>query len=221
MRRDLKALADSGRLVRTHGGAEAPGPPNRLIGTPFSRNINLNVKAKRAIGKKAAEYCEQDDAVIIDAGSTTFYMCQYLAGRTLQVLTNSMPIVEELLSDTSVRLHIPGGEIFREQDIVLSPFENDGVNQYAASKMFMGAGALNARGLLQRDTILIQAEQRLMARADELIVLADSSKFEADASLILCSWDRISRVITDSGIKKEHKKMIRDHKVALDVVDVE
>ncbi|MEM8825947.1 MAG: DeoR/GlpR transcriptional regulator, partial [Pseudomonadota bacterium] len=119
----------------------------------------------------------------------------------------------------SVRLHVPGGEIYREQNIILSPFEHDGVSQYAASKMFIGAGALSRRGLLQVDSILIQAEKRLLARAEELIVLADSSKFVATASLILCGLDRIDRVVTDDGIPEEARLYLERAGIAVQIVD--
>lgn len=219
VRRDLRALAEDGRINRIHGGAEPKQAPGRLQGTPFSRNVLTRVPEKKAIAKRAAELCADGEAIIMDAGSTTYFMCPHLRGRDLQVLTNSIPIVEQLLGEPSVRLHVPGGEIFREQNIVLSPFDNNGVNQYAASKMFMGAGALSARGLLQSDSILIQAEQRLMARADELIVLADSTKFDADASLILCPLGAISRLVTDAAVRERDVQMIERAGITVDIVD--
>lgn len=219
VRRDLRALAADGRIVRIHGGAEPKQAPGRLQGTPFARNVLANVPQKKAIAKHAADLLSDGEAIIMDAGSTTFFMCPHLRGRDLQVLTNSIPIVEQLLGEPSVRLHVPGGEIFREQNIVLSPFDNNGVNQYAASKMFMGAGALSKRGLAQSDSILIQAEQRLMSRADELVVLADSTKFAADASLVLCALERITRLVTDSGARDGDVAMMERAGVAVDVVE--
>ncbi|MEM6898894.1 MAG: DeoR/GlpR family DNA-binding transcription regulator [Pseudomonadota bacterium] len=208
IRRDLTALSESGQLRRVHGGAEATDHMSRLRGTPFSRNILQNVPQKKAIAKTAADLCREGEAIIIDAGSTTFFMCQYLLGRSLQVLTNSIPIVQELLGQPSVRLHVPGGEIYREQDIILSPFQNNGLNQYAASKLFMGAGAISTRGILQADSILVQAEQRMLARADQLVVLADSSKFAAEASLIVAGFDQVSTLITDDRLSDADAKMI-------------
>ncbi len=218
IRRDLNVLASSGQLRRVHGGAEPTHNDNRLRGTPFARNILTNVSQKKAIARAAAGLCRDGEAIIIDAGSTTFFMCPHLRGRSLQVLTNSIPIVQELLSEPTVRLHVPGGEIYREQDIILSPFENNGVNQYAASKMFIGAGALSPRGLLQTDSILVHAEQRMIARADNLIVLADSSKFSEEASLILCGLDRISALVTDDGLSDANRDMIVSAGITLHLV---
>ena len=63
----------------------------------------------------------------------------------------------------------------------------------------MGAAAVGPRGLMQADVVLIQAEQKLMDRADQLIVLVDSSKFRTSASFVVCDLDAIDAVVTDAG----------------------
>ena len=141
--------------------------------------------------------------MIIDGGTTTFQMCPHLAGLELQVLTNSLHIIGELLPQAGTRLAAPGGQIFREQNIILSPFEDDGLARYHAAKMFMGAAAVGPRGLMQADVVLIQAEQKLMNRADQLIVLVDSSKFRTSASFVVCGLEAIDAVVTDAGITAE------------------
>ena len=64
----------------------------------------------------------------------------------------------------------------------------------------MGAKGVGPIGIMEADPLLIQAEQKLIKQADELIILADSSKFESRSSLLLCPLERISRLITDEGI---------------------
>jgi DeoR family ulaG and ulaABCDEF operon transcriptional repressor len=64
--------------------------------------------------------------------------------------------------------------------------------------MFMSVYGLSLLGLMEADPLLIQAEKRLISQAEELIVLADSSKFAKKAGLILCGLNRVSCVITDT-----------------------
>jgi DeoR family ulaG and ulaABCDEF operon transcriptional repressor len=61
---------------------------------------------------------------------------------------------------------------------------------------------------MEADPLLIQAEQKLISQADELIVLVDSSKFRARSSLILCGLERVHTVITDRGIRDEERQML-------------
>ena len=67
--------------------------------------------------------------------------------------------------------------------------------------------------------MVVQSELALIGQADELVVLADSTKFSGRSSLILCALDRISAVITDSGIRDEDRQMLETAGVRLIVAD--
>ena len=209
IRRDLRRLAQDGALKRVDGGVERPETQaSHLAGTPLARNKQINIPQKRAIARAAARLIEQGETLVIDGGSTTSLLCPFLADLDLQVLTNSLPIVEQLLFSPRTRLLVPGGEVFREQNIILSPYEEDGTAECFASKMLMGAQALSPMGLMQADSILIRAERRLMARAEKLIVLADSSKFERKTGLVLCPLSEIDIVVTDAGVSAKDRAML-------------
>jgi DeoR family ulaG and ulaABCDEF operon transcriptional repressor len=208
LRRDLDRLASQGKIERVRGGARfldgnakaALVDNRRLTGVPFHENIGRNRVAKEAIGREAAKLCLAGEAVIIDGGSTTLQMCPHLGELGLQVLTNSLHIVSALLPQPNTRISIPGGALFREQNIVLSSFEEDGTSRYHAQKIFLGAAAVGRHGVMQTDVLLIQAERRLLDRADELILLVDSTKFSASAAHVLCSLEDVMIVVTDAGI---------------------
>jgi len=220
IRRDLERLESDGRIARVRGGARlAEGEAEHLVGAPFELNRTRHAAEKAAIGRAAAALCRPGEAVIIDGGTTTFQMCPHLAGLELQVLTNSLHIIGELIPQPGTRLAAPGGQIFREQNIILSPFEDDGLARYHAAKMFMGAAAVGARGLLQADVVLIQAEQKLLSRADQLIVLIDSSKFRTSASFVVCGLGDIDVIVTDAGVTDAELAMLRDQGIEVIVAE--
>jgi DeoR family transcriptional regulator, ulaG and ulaABCDEF operon transcriptional repressor len=210
VRRDLERLEQRGDLQRVHGGARVVDiAAAHLKGTPFELNLRRQLQQKMAIGRAAAKLCKTGDAIIIDGGTTTFQMCPHLREHTLQVLTNSLHIIDTLLRQSNVQLAVPGGSIFREQNIILSPFDDDGLKRYHASKMFMGSAAISANGMMQADSILIQAQRKLMERADALIVLVDSSKFRGAAGHLLCNLKEVDTVITDDGITRADRSMLK------------
>src|SRR5580698_6730299 len=221
IRRDLERLEADGRISRIRGGARLSGEAaaERLVGAPFEINRARHGAEKAAIGRAAAQLCRPGEALIIDGGTTTFQMCAHLAGLELQVLTNSLHIVGELLPQAGTRVSVPGGAIFREQNIILSPFEDDGLARYHAARLFMGAAAVGPRGLMQADVVLIQAEQKLMKRADQLIVLVDSSKFRASASFVVSSLEAIDVVVTDAGVTDAELAMLRDQGIEVIVAE--
>jgi len=220
IRRDLTRLEEQGMLVRVHGGAkamEAAAPP-QLEGTPFAQSITQNLQAKQAIGKAAAELCDPGEGVMIDGGSTTLQMCQHLAGKELQVLTNSLHIVHALLPQVGTRILLPSGTLFREQNIILAPPSEDSMPRFHAPKLFMGAASIGARGVMQADVVLVAAERRLIERAEEVILLVDSSKFNSSSGMIVCELNEVHTIITDAGIPDAMAQKIRAANVRLIIV---
>ncbi len=222
IRRDLKRLEQSSQVKRLHGGAvREPQRQERqhLSGTPFERNLQVNIEKKRRIAKKAAELCDEGESIIIDGGSTTYFMCPHLRTLDLQILTNSLHIAEDLLTNGRARILLPGGELFREQNIILNPFQNDWIQNHSASTMFMSAQAITAVGLTQADSLIVRAELQLMERAEKLIVLMDSAKFNRAASLVLCPLERIDVVVTDAGVTDDNIEMLEQAGVKVVIAD--
>lgn len=217
VRRDISALHLQKKLRRVRGGAEALNPTHfpALAGRPFRVNETLRIEQKRAIARAAVELCEDGDPIIINGGTTTFQMVHPLATRRLQVFTNSFPIAEHLLKHSKNTVLLPGGVVYPEQNIILSPFENDVTRNFYARRMFMGAQGIGPLGIMEADPLLIQAEQKLIGQADELVLLVDSTKFDARSSLVLCALDRIDVLITDDGISDRTASMLEAADVTL------
>lgn len=215
IRRDLTRMESEGLLARVHGGAklaeagEAPAAGAGLAGTPFDQSITLNLAAKQAIGRAAAALCEPGEGIMVDGGSTTLQMCPYLDGLDLQVLTNSLHIVNALLPQAGTRLLLPSGSVFREQNIILAPAGEDSMPRFHAPKLFMGAAAVGPRGVMQQDVILVAAERRLVDRAEQVILLVDSTKFTSTSGAIVCGLDEVDVLVTDAGIAPAHADMVR------------
>lgn len=229
IRRDLTRLTDAGAIQRVHGGAkltEVEGSPRvadpfQLAGTPFNQSITLNLTAKRAIGRAAAQLCQPGEGVMIDGGSTTLQMCPHLDGLDLQVLTNSLHIVNALLPQAGTRILVPSGALFREQNIILAPAGEDSMPRFHAPKLFMGAAAVGKQGVMQADVVLVAAERRLIDRAEQVILLVDSSKFRSQSGAIVCGLNEVDIIITDSGISDEVRHMLDSARIPLVIADKE
>jgi DeoR family ulaG and ulaABCDEF operon transcriptional repressor len=228
IRRDLERLAQEGRLKRVRGGARLLAPADgrspgavqpHLQGVPFHENIERNPHQKAAIGRAAATLCRPGEAVMIDGGSTTLQMCPHLAGLNLQVLTNSLHIVSALLPQAGTRILVPSGTVFREQNIILDAAGEDSMPRFHAPRLFMSAAAVGPQGLMQADPVLIAAERKLIERADEIIVLADSAKFEGPSGHLLCGLAEVDTVVTDAGISERDRAMLAKAGVKLVVAD--
>jgi DeoR family transcriptional regulator, ulaG and ulaABCDEF operon transcriptional repressor len=221
LRRDLAKLEDSGQLQRIHGGAERAevSGQNELAAASFGASQTINALEKRAIAACAADLCEDGDSVILNAGSTTWFMAQCLRGHRMQVLTNSFPIAQELIAHSANRVVLPGGELYREPGIILSPFDEDAIQHFAANKMFMSCYAITPLGVIESDPLIARAEAKLLGRTDRLIVVADSSKFEARGNIVVCPLTRVSTLITDTGAPEQMIEHLRSTGVEVILTD--
>jgi DeoR family ulaG and ulaABCDEF operon transcriptional repressor len=202
VRRDISWLAARNLLTRTRGGAENLQQKKKsfaLSSETFQNNIQCYAERKRAIARYACSMCTDGETIIINGGTTTFMMAEFLVDKQLKILTNSFLMAERLLVSSENEIILPGGKVYREQNVILSPFDNDITQHHYAAKMFMSVYGLSLLGLMEADPLLIQAEKRLISQAEELIVLADSSKFAKKAGLILCGLNRVSTVVTDTN----------------------
>jgi len=213
IRRDLSRLEDAGRIKRVHGGAKLPDEEagdaeHGLSGIPFAQSITQNLPAKQAIGAAAAALCQPGEGIMMDGGTTTLQMCPHLDGMGLQVLTNSLHIVDALLPQPGTRVLLPSGTVFREQNIVLAPAGEESMPRFHAPKLFMGAAAVGPQGVMQQDVILVAAERRFMDQAEKVILLVDRSKFHSSSGAIVCGLDEVDVLVTDAGIPPEMRAAI-------------
>jgi len=225
IRRDFARLAEQGLATRVHGGLEAiPGTAGPASDVPslatraFDVSQTLNVEAKRAIAKAAVALCADGDTIIVNGGTTTYQMGEFLRERRLKVLTNSYPLAEILINGGKCRVALPGGEVYREQGMIVSPFDEDAIQHYSATRMFMSAISIGPLGVIEGDPLLARAESKLLKRADKLVVLADSSKFVSRGSLVVCPLSRINTLITDTDAPPAALAMLREAGVEVIVV---
>ncbi|MGE3832350.1 MAG: DeoR/GlpR family DNA-binding transcription regulator [Parvibaculaceae bacterium] len=211
IRRDIAKLHDQGAVRKVFGGiataAERRDAPDRLSALPFSENQMLAVEAKRAIAREAEALVHDGDALIIHGGSTCYLFATRLARRNVKIFTNSMPLAARLWEGVC-HLTLAGGELYREPGILYS--EKTGEPDFYASKLFLGAQGIGPNGAMESHPLIVRESLRLMTRADEVVLLADSRKFSIRARHEVIPLSRIGTLITDDGLSDEHAKMLAD-----------
>lgn len=203
IRRDLNKMSKQGLLKKIRGGAEVINKADKTSVRPqISSSIFLvdkekNLTKKQLIAKKAVELCSENESIIINGGSSTYMMGEYLLNRQLNILTNSIVLSQALWETSNNQITLPGGEIYRSQGIILSAFDNDSIPNYHCSKMFMGTPGINTMGVMESDTLLVRAEHKLKKQAEKLIILADSSKLGVSSNFLFVPLSEVDILITD------------------------
>ena len=131
IRRDVNSLHAEDKLRKVRGGAESLHPPTStgLAGRPFAISQSINAKAKKGIALAAAALCKEGESIIIGGGSTAFMMAEHIKHLQLDVMTNSFMIADFLLKEGKCSVTVPSGKIYREQNLILSPYPEDGTSR--------------------------------------------------------------------------------------------
>jgi DeoR family ulaG and ulaABCDEF operon transcriptional repressor len=218
IRRDISKLHESGALLKVFGGVAPRGDTvNDRSARPFSENKAKSVDKKRGIAKAAASLCANGDSIIVNGGSTAYTFAREISDMWLRVFTNSMPVAAYLWEHSDCHLTLAGGDLYREPGILYGDGLSD--QKFFASKFFLGAQAFGPEGVMESNPLLVEAIGGLMEKADEVIVLCDSTKFDLRARLTACPIERIGTVITDSGIDETNKALLNEQGIRVIITE--
>lgn len=207
VRRDLSQLEEEGVARRTHGGAVFVS--DRFSTLNYDARVSTAAPEKEAIGRAAAELVHDGDTILLDGGTTTFQVARNLLTRSLQVVTNSLPIAGLLSSAAGIELILVGGYIYPRTGVALGPFAQQTLESLHVSRAIMGVAGITEDSLYNANVLMVEAEQQMMRSADEVIVVADHSKFGKRALARLGGWDLIDRVVSDGDIEPRWPDVIR------------
>lgn len=226
IRRDITKLHQQGKLEKIRGGAQAINSKKlnlsaKIHASSFLIDKERNAATKRLIAQKAVNLCNNGESIIINGGSSTYMMAEFLVARQLKILTNSLYLAHDLTDSSDNQITLSGGEIYRKQGIILSAFDTDATQNYHATKMFMGTPGINNYGVTESDPLLVRAEQKLRHQADNLIILADSSKLGKHSQFICEPLDKVNTIITDDRADEQYIMLFEQHDIEVIIVPYE
>ncbi|MBX5436440.1 MAG: DeoR/GlpR transcriptional regulator [Alicyclobacillaceae bacterium] len=220
IRRDLDVLERKGIVRKVYGGAVLADfvLADYVLGAPQENSLlareTAHVEAKRAIAREAAAMIHPEDVVLLDAGSTTLQIAKQLQpSPNLVVITNSIPIALELMGKP-VSLHLIGGDLRRATQSTVGPKAKAFLSDLRARKVFLGASALSVEtGLMNFNLYEAEIKQQMMQSADQVVLVADSSKFDAQSYYAFAQWKDVHVFITDPGISSDIVRQLEERGV--------
>jgi DeoR/GlpR family transcriptional regulator of sugar metabolism len=220
VRRDLRAVAAQGLVVRAHGGALAPrGGWTRE--PSYAEKATKAAAEKVAIARIARRLITRGQSVILGPGTTTLALAQLLGGiPDLTVVTNSLLVAEALMSETQVEALLTGGQLRREIHALVGPATEDAVRHLCVSTTFIsGNGLTVARGLSTPNPLVAATDRALVAAAERVIVLADHTKVGIETMCQTVPLDHIGVLVTDAAADLQQIEAMRELGVEVIVGD--
>ncbi len=210
IRNDLTILEERGLLRRIHGGAVSTNRSIQLAA--YDTRLGLQREPKVHIAAAAADRLHSADIALLDSGTSIQYLARQIPARgapsgRLRIVTNSIPVLEEIGGWASHNLLMLGGIFLPEHQATVGPETLRGLQQFNATCAFLGCDGLTLEGGITSAHPLVAEVGRVMAeRAEEVIVLADSSKLGQAGFVPIIPLGKINVLITDAGAPSSHRR---------------
>jgi DeoR/GlpR family transcriptional regulator of sugar metabolism len=206
IRRDLDFWHEKGAVRRTHGGAIYVGDASVL--PPLEDRQASQLDEKRAIAKAAAARIRDGDTILLDGGTTTLEVARLLAGRAVQIVTNSLPIAGLFGSSRENDLVMLGGYVYPKTGVALGPLTVRMMEDLHVHQAVMGVSGITEKGLFNGNLLLVETERQMMRCADEVVVVADHTKVGRPALAFLCGLGDVDTLVVDAGLTAGQREML-------------
>lgn len=219
IRGDLKALADAGVLVRTHGGAIALRDNEE---TPINVKQTLHLAEKSRIADAAAELISPGETILLDSGTTTGEIAKrirMLPLNPLTVITNALNVAATLASAAHVRLVMLGGVLRPQSYSMAGPIAEAALAGLHADRLFLGVDSLDPEvGLMTPHLFEAQLNAQMIRSARHVVAVADSSKLTRRSLSVIARIEQIHMLITDSHAPYQVVEALRQRGLKVKVV---
>lgn len=218
IRNDLDQLEKKNLLIRARGGAIKL----QRVGIDYK----LSVKSKRyslekqAIGKKAAELINDGETIILDSGTTALEVAKNLGKFIdLNIITNSLNIVGQMIEFPDLRVIVPGGYLRRNSLSLVGPAAEESLKKYYCDKVFIGVDGIDSQyGISTPNFEEAHLNNIMINISRELIVVTDSSKFKNRSFANIAPISKIHTVVTDKNIPSDEKQALENLGIKLIIV---
>mgnify|MGYP000856631774 CR=1 FL=1 len=221
IRKDLQMLENKKLLFRNHGGASA-----RSIYT-FEKNVNeketIQTEQKQKIAKAALALIDSNDFIILASGTSIHYLAREIANakfERLTVLTPALKVSAELTKNMFVNTVQLGGEVRKSSTSVIGTLAEDVLKQFSCNKLFLGVDGIDlVQGFTTSNAQEAYLNRLMIERADERVILSDSSKMGKKGFAKICDLKDIDTLVTDSGISEKDLLMLQKEGINVIIAD--
>jgi DeoR family transcriptional regulator, aga operon transcriptional repressor len=221
VRRDLDLLAEYGEVAKTRGGAICA---RKLVCEfTFRTESNRNPDEKVMIARKAVQYVEHGQVIVLDTGTTTLEVAKQLTGkRKIKVITVSLPAVSVMQFDPNIELIVLGGYLRDRSPDLHGPLTEQNLGLFKADIAFLGAGAIDEDGSVYTDDLrVLNLDRKMIEISKKVIVVADHSKFKEKAMCKVMGPESYQVLITGGGADMETVGKLRERGITVEIMGVE
>jgi DeoR/GlpR family transcriptional regulator of sugar metabolism len=204
VRRDVIELEDKGLLKKVHGGVVSNSYLSVLAG---QKTEIKNATELEIIIKKALKIIEPNDILLMDGGTTNFFLAESLPKNIhLTVLTNSPPLAMALNDHENLEVVLLGGKYYKRYQISMGLEVVQQLKRFNPNLYFMGINGIDGTyGLSIRNYEESLLKQQMMAVSKKTACCVVEEKIGVTEAFKICEISEIDFMI--SPLKADNPKL--------------
>ena len=210
--RDIQTLEARGLVRKLHGGVAHVGVQE----TPYRERIVQQHAEKQAIARAAIKLIQPGATIYLSPGTTNTEIARSLPKTNLTVVTNSLPIAQELMNTTELEVVLTGGNVRRHAEALVGEAAESSLSKMFINLAFIGVTGIDIEGGL---TVYSESEARVLQQvlrsSRKVVVVSDSSKWGKVMGPVVAPLNTVHTVITDSKLSKEAIKYLEQNDIAV------
>ncbi len=195
VRRDLKELAESGKILKVHGGAVS-----KSFVAPF--NIENEVYAlneKKIIAAKTMKLLKNNMVVLTEGGTTILEFAKMIPENLkLTVFTISPQVAITLSEHSNLEVITIGGKLNKNANLHVGASVINQLIDIKVDLCLLGANAFSIEeGLTDMDWDIVQVKKAIIRSSKKTAVLSVSEKLNTVQRIRICNYNHINYLVTE------------------------
>ncbi|MDN6194382.1 MAG: DeoR/GlpR family DNA-binding transcription regulator, partial [Alkalibacterium sp.] len=203
VRRDLDELAQSGKIIRLHGGAQSV-QSSIVYEASHVEKRTLHIEEKREIAQVAAAEIQNGETIFIGPGTTLELIASYIQVDYLRVVTNSLPVFENFQKERPhIEIVLTGGTFRERSGAFVGELTNGTIEKLKFNRAFVGVNGIRNESVMTADTEEGQTQKKALNNAQITYILTDHHKMNKDDFYQFYSLYDIDYLITNQELTSE------------------
>lgn len=195
IRRDLRDLAGSGKILKVHGGAIS-----KSFNSPYQPNNEVYAQIeKQQIANKALSLLKNDMIILTEGGTTVLEFARKIPSGLKATFFTLSPLVALSLSENpNLTVITIGGKLNKDASLVTGASAVNQLSQIKVDLCISGCNALSvAEGLTDSDWEVVQVKMAMIRSAKRVAILTISEKLDSSQRMGVCAINQINYLITE------------------------
>jgi DeoR/GlpR family transcriptional regulator of sugar metabolism len=212
VRRDLIELEQSRNIRRVHGGAMSTASREEAL--DFKQLSVSCQEEKIRIGQTAADLVQDGQTVILGGGSTVAEVARCLLCRSIQIVTNSIPVAQLFWECPQTEVTLTGGYLYPRLGIQFGPICERMLHSISADVAIMGIRGITKNGLSDTSPLVVESIRAMMKSAQRVVIVSDHTKFGRNAMIHVADLTELDQIISDRDLAPEYRQLLEEKGVS-------